>query len=222
MRIAFFGGTFDPPHRGHLAIALAAIERLRLDRVLVAPVGAQPLKRNFQPASFEDRMAMVKLAFAGDERFVVSDADRPHSDGSPNYTVDVLRELKRDLVDGDKLFCLLGADSFLTMKHWHRAAELLFVCSFIVAGRPGFSLTDLTAALPEGVCIVDAEANGPFIDICALENAQGQRSNLYLMPDLQEDVSATQIRAALSGDAGAEKVLSPEVVRYIDEHGLYR
>src|SRR5215469_14916173 len=77
-RIAFFGGSFDPPHLGHLAIARAARDALQLDRVLFAPVGAQPLKPKGSTASFEDRLAMTELAIAGERGFEVSLADAPH------------------------------------------------------------------------------------------------------------------------------------------------
>ena len=90
MRIAFFGGSFDPPHRGHVAIARAAIERLALDKVWMAPVGAQPLKPDGFSTSFADRLAMVELAVAGEPGIVASAIDAPRSDGRPNYTFDVL------------------------------------------------------------------------------------------------------------------------------------
>src|SRR5215469_4855309 len=84
-RIAFFGGSFDPPHRGHLAIARAALQALHLDRVLFAPVGAQPLKPEGATASFDDRVAMTRLAIAEEPRFEVSLADAPAPSGAPNY-----------------------------------------------------------------------------------------------------------------------------------------
>ena len=149
MRIAFFGGTFDPPHRGHIAIARAAMTRLGLDQVLVAPVGTQPLKGAH--SSFEDRLAMVRLAVAAEPGLVASSVDAPLPGGQPNYTFATLQRLQRHLQPSDELFCLLGADSFLTLKRWHQCAELLLVCDFIVAGRPGFSLQQVNDALPEGV-----------------------------------------------------------------------
>src|SRR5271154_1577096 len=151
MRIAFFGGTFDPPHCGHIAIARAAIRRLALDQVLVAPVGTQPLKGGSAHSSFEDRLAMVKLAVAEEPGLKASGMDAPLPNGQPNYTFDTLHRLRGQLQPTDLLFCLLGADSFLTLKAWHRCAELLVFCDFIVAGRPGFSLKEVNAALPESV-----------------------------------------------------------------------
>src|ERR1700679_3781320 len=151
MRIAFFGGTFDPPHHGHLAIARAAIERLSLDRVLVAPVAAQPLKGIAVQAGFPDRLAMVQLAVANDRRLVASCADAPRPDGRPNYTIDTLAEVQSTLPIADTPFCLVGADAFLSLKHWRRAGELLLFCNFIVAGRPGFPLAEIAKALPPGM-----------------------------------------------------------------------
>src|SRR5271170_29244 len=123
MKVALFGGSFDPPHRGHAALARLAKDRLHLDRVLIAPVGTQPLKHEATAASFEDRVEMARLAFAGDPGMEVSLIDAARADGRPNYTIDTLAELKRDLGAEDELFCLMGADSFLTIGKWYRAAE---------------------------------------------------------------------------------------------------
>ena len=222
MRIGFFGGTFDPPHRGHLAVARAAIKRLRLDRVLIAPVSSQPLKDHAASTSFEDRLAMVRLAVGDDPQLAATAVDGPRDEGRPNYTIDTLLEIKRSLADGDRLFCILGADSFFMVRKWHRAAEMLFVCDFIVAGRPGFWLKEAVSALPPGVKGECSGEDDAGLSICVLSGIAGVRSHLYLMPGLQEDVSATQIRSALLGDADAREVVAPAVISYIREKGLYR
>jgi nicotinate-nucleotide adenylyltransferase len=224
MRIAFFGGSFDPPHRGHLAIARAAARRLALDRVWMAPVGTQPLKPNGFSTCYADRLAMVELAVAGDPNVVASAIDVPRSDGHPNYTIDALTAIKSTLPVSDKLFFLMGVDAFLSLKQWHGAAQLPFVCELIVAGRPGFSMDDVHAPLPPGI---DAEREtgsdaASNLIVWMLRNDFGERSRIYLMPDLQEDTSATDIRAALAGEDSAEGVLSPAVLHYIRERGLYR
>ena len=85
MRVALFGGSFDPPHHGHLAIATAAANALRLDSVLFAPAGRQPLKLDGTVTSFEDRLAMAELACLEDSRFTASEIDAPRADGLPNY-----------------------------------------------------------------------------------------------------------------------------------------
>src|SRR5271166_4689651 len=89
-RIAFFGGSFDPPHLGHLAVARAARAALGLDLVLFAPVGAQPLKPRGSTAPFEDRLAMTRLAIHAEPGFAVSLADAPRPSGAPNYTLETL------------------------------------------------------------------------------------------------------------------------------------
>jgi nicotinate-nucleotide adenylyltransferase len=224
MRIAFFGGSFDPPHRGHLAIAHAALRRLWLDQVWMAPAGAQPLKLDGFATRYEDRLAMVELAVAGDARIAASPLDAPRDDGRPNFTIDVLLRVKAALAAGDRLFFLLGADAFLSLRDWHRAAELPFICEFIVAGRPGFALQDFPAALPAGIVAEhDPESAGSAETVAwELHDSRGRRSRLYLMPDLHEDIAATEIRAAIAGEESAAGVLCPSVLRYIQQKGLYR
>jgi nicotinate-nucleotide adenylyltransferase len=225
MRIAFFGGSFDPPHRGHLAIARAAAVRLSLDRVWLAPAGRQPLKPTGTATGFADRLAMVKLAVTDDPRLAASAIDAPRADGLPNYSIDVLSEMRRGLAPGDALFFLMGADACLSLRKWHRAAELPFAAEFIVAGRPGFSIEDLSAVLPEGVSATPAaslEGVSESVIVWELHGSAGQRSRLFLLPELHEEVSATEIRAALAGEESAEGVLSPAVSRYIELRGLYR
>jgi len=224
MRSAFFGGSFDPPHRGHLAIARAAIERLALDHVWMAPAGVQPLKVHEYATSYQDRLAMVELAVTGDARIAASVIDAPRSDGRLNFTIDVLLQIKAGLPVGDYLFFLLGADAFLSLRQWHRAAELPFVCEFIVAGRPGFSVEDLPAALPDAIAAIREAGSDTSEELVAwdLRDQEGKQSRLYLMPDLHEDISATDIRAAVAGEKSAEGVLCASVLRYIEEKGLYR
>jgi nicotinate-nucleotide adenylyltransferase len=221
MRIAFFGGTFDPPHRGHIAIAQAAITRLALDQVLVAPVATQPLKGGSGHSSFEDRLAMVRLAVAGEPGLVASDVDAPLPGARPNYTIDTLRRLRKHLQPTDELFFLLGADSFLTLRRWHNCTELLLFCNFIVAGRPGFSLEQFNAALPKGVRNT-GEARAAGFTRFILAGPSGQSTELFLLPDLDQDISATEIRAALAEGSELETVLAPSVAEYIRSHGLYR
>ncbi len=221
MRIAFFGGTFDPPHCGHLAIARAAVTRLALDEVLVAPVGTQPLKGGSAQSSFEDRLAMVRLAVEGVPGLTASSVDAPLPGGQPNYTFDTLQSLRHHLQPTDKLFFLLGADSFLTLRSWHRCSELLFFCDFIVAGRPGFSLEQINGALPKGV-VNTGEHREAGITRFTLAGPSGQSAGLFVLPDLDQDISATEIRAALAEGSEPQTVLPPAVAEYIRSHGLYR
>ncbi len=225
MRIALFGGSFDPPHRGHVALARLAVNRLHLDRILVTPVGRQPLKHEASNASFEDRMAMAELAFAGEPLTEVSRADAPRPDGRPNYTVDAVLALKRTLDDHASLFCLMGVDSWLTIGKWYRAPELLMACGFIVGARPGFDLDQIPKALLQGIHAVSEQSDSPGCLLSQLTDLAGRQSHLYLLPDLAEDVSATEVRAALSDHmetpTDPNAVLAPGVANYIRAHGLY-
>jgi nicotinate-nucleotide adenylyltransferase len=222
MRIAFFGGTFDPPHRGHLAIAGAAADRLRLDRVLFAPVGHQPLKQNVSSASFADRVAMVRLAIAHDARFALSMVDAPRSDGGPNYTIDTVGLLKASLQPEDQLFCLVGADSFLSLPRWHRAGELLVACDFIVAGRPGFELQNVEELLPPAVRLSGEPQHAPGLVTFCLTNEAGRSSALYFLPDLKETTSATEVRSALAEGRIDDGAVPEPVAEYIRAHHLYK
>jgi nicotinate-nucleotide adenylyltransferase len=221
MRVALFGGTFDPPHRGHVALARLARKRLSLDRVLVTPVAVQPLKQETPPASFADRVAMAQLAFAGEPGTEITLLDAPLADGRSNYTIDTITELRRQLNPADTLFCILGADSFLTIGRWHRSADLLTACNFIIGARPGFDLTHAEAALPAGIAAKPLPSTLPHTQMLELSNQDSRHSRLYLLTDLAEDVSATQIRAALHGETEPGSILAPAVEEYIRTHHLY-
>ena len=220
MRIALFGGSFDPPHLGHTGIALAAAARLRLDRILMAPAGRQPLKRDQAQSPFVDRLAMVRLACAGHPPLVPSDIDAPHPDGSFNYTHDTLQQL-RAIHPRDDLFCLIGADSLQTLQHWHRAAEALMLAQWIVAARPGFPLEALNNLLPARVEAAAPEQIG--ISIRVPLTSGSSRQMLWLLPGLDYEVSATEIRAALATkpDGITQRVLEPAVAEYARDHQLY-
>jgi len=221
--VAFFGGSFDPPHIGHVAVARAAQRALHLDRVLFAPVGLQPLKPTGPSASFEDRVAMTRLAIAGHACFEVSLADAPKPAGAtPNFTVDTLTGLRDSLPQESTLFLLLGADSFRALHQWHRAAELPFLANFIVASRPNENLDDLAACLPPGIALNPLhEQTQDQANRYRLTNGAGEQSLLTILPNLHYDISATQLRNQVHGKAGDKPLLDPAVLAYIHLHHLY-
>lgn len=242
LRVAFFGGSFDPPHCGHVAVARAAREAFGLDTVLFAPVGAQPLKPDGSAACFEDRLAMTRLAIAGEAGFAISLVDAPKAqaegDPAPNYTIETLERLRADFGPGCALYCLMGADSFFALRRWHRAAELPFVAPLIVASRPGQPLKGLQEALPAGLTMQQAPTSdrvesGVAVRGYFLVNASGARTPFYLLPGLDVEISATEIREGISRGAGGQMIgtlAGPEkkpvvpaaVAEYIRSHGLYR
>lgn len=246
-RVAFFGGSFDPPHLGHLAVARAARAAFALDAVLFAPVGMQPLKPDGPAASFENRLAMTRLAIAGEPGFEVSLADAPKTSGAPkspealnspdaprpaaapNYTIDTLQNLRASFSPESTLFCLMGADSFFGLRHWHRAAEIPFVAQLIVASRPGQPLDGLTKVLPSGLRLEpapegDKSEAGVEVRAFVLVNEAANRAPFYVLPGLNVEIAASEIRAQIQAARGAESgpALLPAAVRnYIAEHKLY-
>jgi nicotinate-nucleotide adenylyltransferase len=219
---------------GHTAIAEAALDRCELDLVLMAPVGTQPLKQDAKTASFADRLAMVRLACEGHPRLRASELDAPrqkNSDGAaatanftPNYTYDTLLRLRTELAPADELFCLLGADSFRMLQRWHRGPELLLLCDYIIAGRPGFPITELTEYLPSSITCKGPCTTARRTEWLLRDRVSGRTSRLCVLPDLDYDISATAVRAALdcTSSSKAQQVLAPAVARYACEHGLYQ
>jgi nicotinate-nucleotide adenylyltransferase len=229
-RIAFFGGSFDPPHMGHIGIARAAQRALELDTVLFAPVGIQPLKPHGSSAGYQDRVAMTKLAIEREPNFAVSLADAPNPNGTPNYTIDTLVELKRQFPTAN-LFTLMGADSLLSLPHWHRAAEVPFLAPLIVASRPGERLEDLAATLPAGLTIHEdgpvapGESEYP-IRVLTLRSRSGNSTPLYLLQWLAIEISASEVRKhvrrALDSPCQGPEIVPEAVCAYISAHDLYQ
>ncbi len=237
-RVAFFGGSFDPPHMGHLAVAHAAVEALSLDKVLFAPVGTQPLKPAGSTAGFYDRVEMTKLAIAGEPAFELSLADAPKPGDKPNYTLETLLSVKAELTKDSELYCLMGADSYAGLQRWFRAAEIPFVAPLIVVSRPGEPLHNLALDLPEGLSLeagCDPRFSGSNktkseIDLrCySIVNQNSRRAPFYLLPDLDIPISASQIREwirsrtpSLGPDTDCQ-LLPDSVAEYIQSRNLYR
>lgn len=226
-RIAFFGGSFDPPHRGHLAVAKVAADHFALDQVLFAPVAIQPFKDKLSVTPFFHRYAMTTLACQADLRFFPSLLDAPadeHSpdlpNSTPNYTIDTLKKLRARLPVSSqhRLFTLLGADSWLQIARWHCAAELLGLTDWIVASRPGFSLAQAGQALPAQMIAEQIRESGE--DVLLLRHPGNRETRVFFLPFLQEDISATGLRVELE-QSRAQVDLPPSVEDYIMKTGLY-
>jgi nicotinate-nucleotide adenylyltransferase len=171
-RVGVFGGTFDPVHVGHLAIALAALESVPLDRVLFVPARRSPLKDRDPLASVSDRVAMLKAAVASEPRFALSPVEFDREGVS--YTVDTLEALRSE---GD-LFLILGSDALADLERWRTPDRIRELATILVAARPG---------APEPDPMHGARAfDAPRLDISSRElRARAARgmSLRYLVPD---------------------------------------
>ncbi len=226
MNIALFGGTFDPVHRGHIVVARAATAKFSLKQVWFVPADIPPHKQKMAITSFYHRYAMVALAVAGEKECLPSLLEAPNLDEArngrkPSYSIDTVRRVKKSLGKSDHLYFLIGMDAFKDIAQWHKPEELLAECDFIVAARPGFSLADVATALPPKL-----RPSAAVTKLFRKEKMDGPLVlpgvTLHLLPETHENVSATQIRAAV-GRGGALKRLVPDAVaEYIQKERLYR
>jgi nicotinate-nucleotide adenylyltransferase len=142
--IGILGGTFDPVHNAHVAIARAALDALELDKVLFIPTGS-PKYRNPPTASGEHRVAMLRLALQGNPKLQVDPRElRP---GASGYTVDTLQALRNEHRDAD-LYLLMGADQYQKLGSWHRPEEVARLAKIAVFGRPGIELEEKVKRIP--------------------------------------------------------------------------
>ncbi|HEX9112580.1 MAG TPA: nicotinate-nucleotide adenylyltransferase [Terriglobales bacterium] len=225
MNIGLFGGSFDPIHRGHLALAQAAAERFSLGRVLFVPANVPPHKQRHPVTAFVHRYAMVVLATQDDKRWVPSLLEAGSSggvaEGAANYSIDTVRRVKQTLKKADRLLFLIGMDAFKDIAKWHEARALLAQCEFVVASRPGFSLRDVAESLPEAVR-PPAAVTKPFHKQAATGDLVLPGVTLHLLDGVQQNVSATTIRAAAAQGKPMGRWLDPRVAEYVRKMGLYR
>jgi nicotinate-nucleotide adenylyltransferase len=192
-RIGVFGGTFDPPHLGHLVAAAEAAFRCRLDEVVFVPTGDPWQKHHMAVTNAAVRLAMTRLAVESDQLFRVStcDVDR---DG-PTYAVDTVADIRAEYAGDVDLHFIMGADSLENLHTWHRVEELTKAVKFIALNRPGHSRREVDTSFG-----VDVE----FID----------------MPSV--DLSSTECRERVRAGEPIRYLVTDRVAAYIHEHALYR
>jgi nicotinate-nucleotide adenylyltransferase len=233
MNIGLFGGTFDPIHRGHLALAREAQGRCKLHRIYFVPANIPPHKQRQPLSPFLHRFAMVALATAQDKAFVPSLLEAPEENGpirgsqnkshqdKPNYTIDTVRQLKQSFKSNDKLFLLIGMDAFADIAKWHQAEDVFRECEFIVANRPGYSLADVANALPESLR-PRPELTNLFQKQAATGDLVLKGATIHLLGDLHQPASATAIRQATAAGKPLSRFVDAPVAEYIKKMGLYK
>ena len=199
-RIGVLGGSFDPPHAGHLMIAREARERVGLDTVVVVPAGEQWLKEGQDVAPAAHRLAMTHLLVGSADSFAVSNVEvtRP----GPSYTVDTLRILREQSPPDTEFFFILGEDAVADLPRWHRPQELVTLCQFIAMPRiSGANRPDLAAAY---------------------DAIPGLRERVTILEDAPRmEVSSSDVRLLLASGASLRGIVPDQVVKYITAHRLY-
>ena len=197
-RIGVLGGTFDPPHVGHLWLATLAADALELDRVLFMPASRPPHKRGRRTSSPADRLLMTRLAIAGDPLLELCplEMERP----GPSFTVDSVEELLR-MYDGSRLFLVMAADSLSRIDTWREPDRLLSLVEWVVGPRPG---------------------TPPPSKDTLRERFGRNASRIHLLDGPSLDVSASAIRRRVASGRAIRYLVPVAVEQHIHERHLYR
>lgn len=194
MKYAVFGGTFDPPHTGHLAIAKAALEALDIDELIWIPAAKNPIKR-WSNTSPQSRLAMVLSMVESEPRMSVSDIEITR--GGDSFAIDTIKELRK--VRPGKYWFVLGSDALSTMTSWKQPEKLLEICRLLVVARVGTELGNVLDQLPNYV-----------------------QSSIDVVDERIKDISSTMIRDAIPDGSDFDHLVTKEVAKYIEEQQLYR
>ena len=215
MRLGLLGGTFDPIHRGHVAIARGVRDRFALDRLLLLPAGRPPHKADDALTPWAHRFAMAALASLEMERIEASAAEGGR--GGASYTVETLEEFRHGLEPGDLLLFALGSDSLFDLPNWREPRRVLELASLAVVPRPGAE----RAALGR----LDAEIARRVIDLAAGPATPAERlapvGAVYWLDLPADEVSGTGIRQRIRRGDGIGGLVPPAVAAYIAKYRLY-
>jgi len=214
-RIAFYGGTFDPVHCGHITVAKRLLLLFRLDEFVFLPAFHAPHKADAKPTSAYHRFAMLALATSGEPQISISTLELDRAE--KRYTVDTLPEIIQRQPDAD-IFFVMGADSWVDILTWREWEKVLLMTNHIVVTRPGFEIsTDhVSDAVRERIVDLRNSRNTVKLD------EPGQR--IYITDAVKVDVSATAIREDVREDERLDKQddVPEEVAKYIEKYELYR
>jgi nicotinate-nucleotide adenylyltransferase len=200
-KTVLFGGTFDPIHLGHTAVAASAGEQIGADKVIFVPAKRSPLKAISPEAGDEDRFMMIELAISGNGRFELSDYELKKP--GPSYTLETVRYFQQRLGKDAMIYWLAGADTVEDLPHWYGITELIDECNLAVMYRAGFKRSDFSGFKP----------------IWGQQRIEKLQRNIVETPLI--DISSTEIRKRLSTGRDVSGMVCPKVLQYIREHGLY-
>ena len=197
-----FGGTFDPIHLGHTAVAADAAEQIDAERIVLVPAKRSPLKGFLPKAGDGDRLKMIILAIGGRKNFEVSDYEltRP----APSYTLETVRWFQTEYGGDALIHWLVGADSVEDLSLWHEITKLIDECTLCTMYRAGFEKPDYAR----------------FEAVWGHRRVQKLQENIIQTPLI--DISSTEVRKRLAAGSDVVRMLHPAVIEYIRQRGLYR
>ena len=201
-KIALLGGTFDPIHVGHTAVAAEAVKHIGAEKIVFIPAKRSPLKGFFPIASDDDRFKMMALAIANQKSFELSDCELKKP--APSYTLETVRQFQADYGSETSIYWLVGADSIDDLAHWYKIVELIDECYLSAMYRAGCEPPDFAK----------------FEPIWGPKRVEKLQENVIQTPLI--DISSTEIRARLAVSRDATGMLHPAVADHIRKRGLYQ
>ena len=216
-RIGLFGGTFDPVHNGHLAVADCVQKAFKLTELWFIPAPIPPHKKEGHDSRgispFADRAAMLELALAGRQHVVISriETELP----APSYTIHTLKEIRQRLGQEATLFYIIGVDAFMEIATWKSYRQLLNLASFVVIARPAYQLDRVAEVI--GRCYKNYQYN----PTCRVWEPEGEGEKIHLLAMEPVAISSTEIRQRVRAGLPLDEWVPPAVANYIFTHGLY-
>lgn len=207
------GGTFDPVHLGHLAVARFVLAQLELDEFLFIPAARPPHKLHTALTDFPTRLAMLQLALRDLPEFKVSDLEAARQ--GPSYSVDTLEELGCLYGEGVRLFFVIGLDAFLEVDTWKDFARLPRLADLVLIKRAAYPVEPVGA-------VVAKLGDYRFDEAASCWSAPGEPGRIHLLSMPPVDISSTMIRRAAAAGEDLDSLVVPTVAAYIAEHRLYR
>jgi nicotinate-nucleotide adenylyltransferase len=212
MKVGIFGGTFNPPHNGHLNSLQTVAKKLGFGKIHVVPAAANPLKVPLEGPTPEQRLAMTKEALKGcGETFFVDDQEIKR--GGPSYTIDTVKNLRKN-IDAKDLFLIIGMDQLENFEQWKDYSEILKECNLVVTSRPGFEFPHAVEELPKSLQKFVEEFDFNFIEL------KSERS-IQFVNLVDMSISATELRKWLRQAKNVQKLVPLAVENYIRENRLY-
>lgn len=213
MRIGIFGGSFNPPHLGHLNSLQTVAKKAGLDIVRVIPAAQNPLKVQIEGATADQRLEMTKLALNGwGEQFIVDDQEIIR--GGKSYTIDTVKQI-RTTVESEDLYLILGMDQFDQLGEWKNFDQILKETNIIFTSRPGFNFPESVDELPSYLKSLVADFDFNFIELTTGRNIQFVRLE-------DKEISASEVRKFIRSNRNVSQMIPLSVENYIRENKIYK